>query len=343
MKPEELGRYHIRSYDEIYERIKHKLETTPSPSDRPGSSRNVARNILLTKLGSVYNVLISEYDKMIEALNKIDQLHSFYREVFRIETGKYPYEYLSMVKKLKNITRKIYGEYREKLRETREKWLLKNIFRSGVGRLLSIYRRNERKIIELKNALIELSKLPDVSGDYVVIIAGMPQVGKSTLLSKLTKAKPLISPFPFTTKTVIVGHINLEPYGKITLIDTPGILDRPVDERNVIELKAVLAIKYLADLVLCLFDASKQSYYSLDEQFNVYYSIRQLVGDEKVLPVINKIDLMNENELQEILKIFVEKTGVKPLTISAYLELGLSDLKNMLYTKFMEKTRLHQQ
>ncbi|MCD6195485.1 MAG: 50S ribosome-binding GTPase, partial [Staphylothermus sp.] len=154
-----------------------------------------------------------------------------------------------------------------------------------------------------------------------------------------TNAKPEISPFPFTTKTIIAGHINVDPYGKIVLIDTPGLLDRPLEEKKPIEYKAVLALKHLSDIVLYMFDINPNSYYTIDQQLNVYISIKKLLGDKEIIPVVNKIDITPNNLLLERIN-FLEKTiGRKPLPISAEKGINLEKLRKILIDKLMEKNQ----
>ncbi len=177
----------------------------------------------------------------------------------------------------------------------------------------------------------------------MVIIAGMPQVGKSTIIRSLTNAEPEIGNYPFTTKNIIVGHITVKHLGKITLIDTPGLLDRPQSMRNEIENKAILAIKHLADKAVYVFDPSPQSYYTLNEQLRVYREVEELVGSENILPVINKIDITPKQLLEKTHQSITRETGKKPLLISALRGEGLEELKSILIRFFMEKTQFPQQ
>ena len=72
-----------------------------------------------------------------------------------------------------------------------------------------------------------------------VVIAGYPNVGKSTMVGNLSSAKPQVSEYPFTTKQIFIGSYKDEYGGSyFQVIDTPGILDRPMFERNNIEKQA---------------------------------------------------------------------------------------------------------
>ncbi|HNL87148.1 MAG TPA: 50S ribosome-binding GTPase, partial [Methanoregulaceae archaeon] len=98
-----------------------------------------------------------------------------------------------------------------------------------------------------------------------------------------------IASYPFTTKGIIVGH-RYAGSERMQFIDTPGLLDRPAPERNAIERQALTAIINLADIVLCLLDASEHCGYPLEEQVRLVHEIEQMVS-VPVVVVINKSDL----------------------------------------------------
>ncbi|MEM1675278.1 MAG: GTPase [Desulfurococcaceae archaeon] len=337
MKPDLLRKYYIKNYSEFYSILNNRLHSISIPRSKHSS---VFKTILLTKLNTAYNMLNNELDRIIEVLRTISGMHVFYRELFKIETGCEPENLIKVFKKLKNSAKKIYSEYRVLIKNSNS-GETSIYFKKGLARLISIYKRKRRIIDSIKNSLVELSKLPDIAGDYIVIIAGMPQVGKSTLLSRLTRAKPEISPFPFTTKTVIVGHIVGENDVKITLIDTPGLLDRPIDYKNPIELKAIIALKHLAETILYLFDPSPLSYYSLDEQINVLDSIVKFTGDRDILILVNKVDITPVEELNKIINMIRNKYSYEVIPISAETGYNIDILKKKLIEKYLEKQLLN--
>jgi len=343
LKPEDLRRYSIKTYSELYEYIDKRLRSVSIPRTSRKDKLFAFKQLMLVKLETVYNILSSEVSNVISLLNDINRMHSFYKDVFKLETNTD----IDVLKKimtgiLRNAKR-IYSEYRDLIKNSDDPAEIKQYFRQSVGRLLSLYKRRDRLFSSVKKGLIELCKLPDVSGDFNVIISGMPQVGKSTLLSKLTRAKPEISPFPFTTKTVITGHIIVEPYGRITIIDTPGLLDRPLEERNIIEMKAILAIKHLADMILYVFDVNPHSYYMFDEQLKVFESIRREMSGVEFMVLINKIDITPGDRLAWVVDYLEKNYGLKPLPVSAMRGDNIDKLRAFIIEKFMEKIQHHLQ
>ena len=74
-----------------------------------------------------------------------------------------------------------------------------------------------------------------------------------------------VQPYAFTTKALYVGHTDYK-YLRWQVIDTPGILDHPLEDRNVIEMQAVTALAHLRAAVLYMMDLSEQCDHTLQDQ-----------------------------------------------------------------------------
>ncbi len=138
------------------------------------------------------------------------------------------------------------------------------------GRLSSIVNEVNKDLDFLREVRAKGKLLPEVSAGYAtIVIAGFPNVGKSSLLTAWTRAKPEINTYAFTTKQAEVGHFEIgegDQQVRYQVVDTPGLLDRRDDERNIIEKQAVAALQHAADAVLFLIDPSETSGYSHKEQ-----------------------------------------------------------------------------
>ena len=127
-----------------------------------------------------------------------------------------------------------------------------------------------------------------------VVIAGYPNVGKSTLLKAISNARPEVASYPFTTKGIIIGEWADEK-GKIyQFIDTPGLLDRPLGERNPIEKRAIAALDHITDILLFVIDPSETCGYTVEQQENLLKSIRR-GRDAPVLVAETKSDIMKRD------------------------------------------------
>lgn len=324
MKPEDFRRSIIHEPGEFLAILERRLKSAGS------SGRVSARARLLEKLSTCYQLVDGELSKAEAFLRKVIEIGGFHAELFKLEASVEPGEVLKRIKALRRAAADIYASSRSGIKTAEGEVAAREVFRAGVGRLVSIYKRNRRILSTVRKTAIEFSRMPDVEGDLRVIIAGMPQAGKSTLISRLTNAKPEIGFYPFTTKNIIAGHLAVEPYGRIVLIDTPGILDRPMSERNPVEHRAVLAVKHLADALLFLIDPSPGKYYSLDEQLNVYRTVQGMLQGKPLMIVLNKADATPPGELEEARERVRRETGAEPLVVSALTGLNLDALKNWL-------------
>ena len=163
--------------------------------------------------------------------------------------------------------------------------------KQAVARMASIVHQVGDDLLYLNEARNVLRKLPHVSEDeFTVVVAGFPNVGKSSFIRLVSTAEPEIAAYPFTTKGIIVGHREIGKRDRIQFIDTPGVLERPAEERNPIERQAVSAITNTADVVLFILDASEHCGYSLDDQKRLLLEIESLL-DVPVVTVANKADI----------------------------------------------------
>jgi len=164
------------------------------------------------------------------------------------------------------------------------------IRKRAVARLASVVNQIDKDLRFLNDIRNVLRKLPTVDDEFTVVIAGYPNVGKSSFIRLVSSATPEVASYPFTTKGIIVGH-RMTGRERMQFIDTPGILDRPAEDRNVIERQALTAIVNLADAILCVLDASEHCGYQIEEQVRLLHEIESMV-DVPVLPVANKSDLV---------------------------------------------------
>ncbi|KAK6904432.1 hypothetical protein I203_105245 [Kwoniella mangroviensis CBS 8507] len=94
------------------------------------------------------------------------------------------------------------------------------------------------------------------SGDARVCMIGFPSVGKSTLLSKVTKTESVVGAYEFTTLTAIPGVLEYEG-ARVQLLDLPGIVQDAAKGRG--RGRQVVAVAKTADLILLMIDATKSA------------------------------------------------------------------------------------
>lgn len=119
-----------------------------------------------------------------------------------------------------------------------------------------------------------------------------------------------MQPYAFTTKALFVGHMD-HRFLRWQVVDTPGILDRPLEERNTIEMQAITALAHLQCCVLYFLDISEQCGYPLEQQLQLFESIRPLFANKQVMMVANKTDVVPYASLPESTRSRIEEVAAR--------------------------------
>jgi nucleolar GTP-binding protein len=172
----------------------------------------------------------------------------------------------------------------------------RKVRKQGFARMGSVIEQVEDDLRYIGEARDALRDLPDIRPDEpAIVVAGYPNVGKSSFVNANTNAHNEIAQYPFTTRGVQLGHFEHERI-RYQLVDTPGLLDRPAEERNAIERQAVSAVAHLADAIVFFLDASETCGYPLDAQRELLRDVEAQFEDIPVLVVCNKSDLATDTE-----------------------------------------------
>ncbi len=174
----------------------------------------------------------------------------------------------------------------------------KVVRKQAFGRISSIVDSIDGNLRFLNEARNKLRKLPAIDDSPALVIAGYPNVGKSSFVALVSSAKPEIAPYPFTTKGLAVGHFTRNGI-RYQVIDTPGLLDRPLEERNEIELQAISALKHVGKVILYIIDPSETCGYTLEKQMHLLDEIKKEFA-VPILVVANKTDISKTSESADI-------------------------------------------
>ena len=176
-----------------------------------------------------------------------------------------------------------------------------------------------------------MSRLPSIDpATRTLILCGFPNVGKSSFINNVTRADVEVQPYAFTTKALYVGHLDYR-FLRWQVIDTPGILDQPLEDRNTIEMQAVTALAHLKASVLFMMDVSEQCDRSIEEQLHLFESIRPLFANKPVLIGLNKVDIRHRSDLppeKAALLDQLEKEGIPIIETSTLTQEGVMGLRD---------------
>jgi nucleolar GTP-binding protein len=290
----------------------------------------------ITRLQEFTKHIKIKISEAVEQFPSIERLHPFYVELSEILVGNDKLKQSlgavhNCIPPIDDITDKhlqaikLAGDFRQ----------MKKSRSAAKGRISSIIKATAKNLDFIIEAKKILSKLPGISPNSPTIVcAGFPNVGKSTLVKAVSTAKPEIAYYPFTTRSVIVGHLRVDNHS-VQIVDTPGILDRPMAQRNEIEREAIAALKYLAHVIIFMVDPSEACGWTFDQQLNLLAEVQKMFPMNPILIAINKVDLTQPEKLaiareklpgsHEI--IAIEGIGVEKLMRDAVEEVDLTPLQ----------------
>ena len=123
-----------------------------------------------------------------------------------------------------------------------------------------------------------------------VVVAGFPNVGKSSLVARLSSAKPEVAPYAFTTRAIVVGHTDLG-FDRLQVVDTPGVLGRPT-RSNEAEQEALAVVGTQPTIILFVLDPSGSCGYPLADQEALLARWKSEFPTTPIVAVETKSDLI---------------------------------------------------
>lgn len=245
----------------------------------------------LNKLSTISNISRDYFKKIISAHPSYESLPDFYKEMVDIVAGiKNLKKSLAALKWADGMIQKVVTK---SVREIRGGKNPSVVVKATYGRVASIIEQIDDELRFLNEAKNRMREIPILLNIPTVVVAGYPNVGKSSLVAKISTVKPEIASYPFTTKKINVGFAKIGG-GRVQIIDTPGLLDRPLSKRNKIEKRAALCLKHLADIILFVIDPTETSY-PLEKQLSLLGEIKRYFT-HPVLEVYSKADLHNHRD-----------------------------------------------
>lgn len=237
---------------------------------------------------------------IIDEFPRLDDIHPFYGDLLHVLYNKDHYKLaLGQVNTARNIIGKIAKDYVKLLKYGDSLYRCKSLKVAALGRMCTVIKRISPSLAYLEQIRQHMARLPSIDPNTrTILICGYPNVGKSSFINKITRADVDVQPYAFTTKSLFVGHTDYK-YLRYQVIDTPGILDRPFEDRNIIEMCSITALAHLKAAVLFFLDISGSCGYSIGQQAALFHSIKSLFMNKPLVIVCNKIDLQPLEGLPE--------------------------------------------
>lgn len=296
--------------DIILSRTQRKTPTVV----HPGYQLSRIRSFYMRKIKFCAEHFSNKLTEIVENFPKIDEIHPFFADLINILYDKDHYKIaLSQVNVVKGIIENIAKDYVKLLKYGDSLYRCKTLKVAAFGRMCTAVKKINPSLTYLEEVRRHLGRLPNVDAfSPTVLIFGFPNVGKSSFLNCVSNANVEVSPMPFSTQNLFVGHC-LYNNVKIQFLDSPGVLKRAIEERNTIEMQALTALAHLKTAVLFFIDVSESSGYSVEEQIALFRDLRPLYTNKPVIVGYSKVDLLWEDSVENLDKLGEERPNLSPL------------------------------
>ena len=249
------------------------------------------------RLIRIRDQLLSYLDKIHNAWPSLDALPEFYIRLFELTLSIDELKHaLGAIGFATNTIKKLTLDHIRLVKNSQTPQEAKKHVGAFLGRTQSVFKKIAKKLAYLEKARTIARTFPSLDPElFTIAIAGFPNIGKSTLLKKVTGANPEIKDYAFTTKGLNTGYLEYK-FSQLQFVDTPGVLGR--NKENMIEQFATITRRYVANIVVYVFDLTEP--YPLKDQQELY---EQTVAEgQPVIIYMSKTDLLTKEQVDEFVK-----------------------------------------
>ncbi|EED93999.1 nucleolar gtp-binding protein 1, partial [Thalassiosira pseudonana CCMP1335] len=308
----------------------------------PGFKISRIRSFYMRKIKFTQQTISERLTAMLTDFPRLSDIHPFYSDLCNTLYDRDHYKLaLGQINTAKTLVDAVARDMIRMVKYGDSLYRCKCLKRAALGRMCTILKRQKASLSYLEEVRKHMSRLPALDPNTrTLLMCGLPNVGKSSFMNKITRANVDVQPYAFTTKSLFVGHTDYK-YLRWQVIDTPGILDHSLEQRNTIEMQAITALAHLTCSVLYFMDISEQCGYTIEQQCNLFRSIQPLFANKQLVVVINKIDQQPwetlEADKKRMIEELVKESGPNTtmLTMSNVSEEGVSQVKNQACDKLL--------
>jgi len=281
------------------------IESALRRAERTGGNKALknegarAKNKAARQLDALMKELTGPLGTYERGFPPILRLHPFEKALLELTVGPGTYDRaLARVCALRKASVEVAKGYAGRASKAANKKEAIALQVEGFARVEAVFTRGAPAVDELKEIAKSLRRLPVVDPRLpTVALVGAPNVGKSSLVQLLSSGLPEIQNYPFTTRSIKMGHFYVNGR-RHQVTDTPGLLNRPDEERNAMERLTLASLQYLPTAVLFVADLTAECGTSVAEQWRIRSYLKERFQEKPWIDVFSKSDLLEE-ELDE--------------------------------------------
>lgn len=324
----------VPSYKDFMDIVLSKTQRKTPTVVHKGYHISRIRQFYMRKVKYTQKTINEKLSFILQEFPRMDDIHPFYGDLMHVLYDRDHYKIaLGQVGAVRHMVDNIGRDYVRLLKYGDSLYRCKQLKRAALGRMATACKKLNSALQYLEKVRQHMARLPSIDPNArTLLITGFPNVGKSSFMNKVTRADVEVQPYAFTTKSLFVGHTDYK-YTTWQVIDTPGILDHSLEERNVIEMQAITALAHLRACILFFFDFSGQCGYSVAQQVSLFQSISPLFTGKPVVAVFNKCDVCTIDDItpeeHRLVMDAIAEADAKWITTSTLTDVGVGALKTL--------------
>lgn len=282
----------VHSAQELIDIILSKTQRKTPTEVHPKYQIMRIREFYMRKVKFAAASFNEKLEEIIVTFPKLNDIHPFFADLLNVLYDKDHYKIaLGQVNITKSIIERLAKDYVKMLKFADSLYRCKQLKIAALGRMCTAVKKLKASLDFLEEIRKHLRRLPGIDPFAPsVLLFGFPNVGKSSFINKITKANVEVSAMPFSTQNLFVGHTEHQNV-RIQIIDSPGVLNRALEQRNTIEMQSITALAHLKTMVIFIVDLSETCGYPLKEQFKLFEDLKPLFAKKPAVLALNKIDL----------------------------------------------------
>eukprot|EP01084_Bolivina_argentea_P006104 11552_1 len=286
------------------------------------------RSFYMRKVRFTQENINKRLTQILSEFPKLDSIHPFYSDLMNVLYDRDHYKIaLSQLNISRQLINNIGRDYIKLLKYGDSLYRCKHLKIAALGRMVKILKQQKSSLLYLEKVRQHLSRLPIINPyDKTILLIGFPSCGKSTFINNITNTNIETAQYPFTTKSLYIGHTNYN-YLTFQIIDSPGLLNRPLIQKNTIEMQTITALAHLNSLILYFIDISSD-YYDIKSQTIMFSNLLPLFNNKPIIIVCNKNDIKKFDQLSNY-----EKNLINNLKCNKIMEMNQFDQNSFINVK----------